>query len=201
MRTPIILLAALTLVPQVALAEDEDDGPDPGAKGAPAVSGAVSKDPGYVPPKSVPYEGGRIPSYAQIENRPNLVLVGTGLGVFGSAYLASLIYGLATCAAQMECREGSGFLYLPVVGPFITSAMSPTSGGAALAAFDGGVQVLGAAITVAGFVWPKKFVVWQDKAASVRISPTAGALSPLPAELQGAQRNVSAGLSLTITSL
>jgi len=143
---------------------------------------------GYVIPHFVPYLGGGIPQYAHIETKPNLALVGSGTAILGTAYFISLIYALSTCGAQTDCRAGSGWLYLPLVGPFITAAQSLTSGGAALAAFDGGVQVLGATLAIAGLVAPKKFVVWQDKTTSISVTPT----SPGP---------MAAGLAVTLTNL
>ncbi len=58
-------------------------------------------------------------------------------------YGSSLLYAVATCGAQQECRNGSAWLYVPVFGPFITAAQAPTTGGQALAAFDGAVQTIG----------------------------------------------------------
>jgi hypothetical protein len=143
---------------------------------------------GYVIPHFVPYLGGHIPESAHIETKPNLGLVGSGAAIGGTAYFISLIYALSTCGAQMDCRSGSGWLYLPIVGPFITAAQSGTTGGAALAAFDGGVQVLGAVLAVAGVVAPRKFVVWQDKMASISVTPS----SPGP---------MAAGLAVTLTHM
>jgi len=174
------LLAAVvvfSLVPDAAFADDE----------APPVVHAQSAKGMYVAPESVPYEGGDVPANASIVSKPNGVLIGTGIGLLGSAYLGSLIYGLATCTAQQECRQGSGYLYIPVIGPFITAATAPTTGGQALAAFDGGLQVVGAALIASGFIWPKKFVMWQDKSAALRVLPYAG---------QGA-----GGVNLTLTNL
>jgi len=161
MRTsifPIALVLAAVAVPATALADDEQP---------------VKADPnGYVAPHAVPYEGGAIPENAYIEKRANLAFIGAGVGIFSASYAGALIYALSTCSAQESCRQGSGFLYIPIVGPFITMATAPTTGGAALAGFDGGVQVLGAALTLVGFLAPKKFVVWQSKSAAVSVMPT-----------------------------
>jgi hypothetical protein len=161
MRISILAALIVTLVPAAALADDEQTTTQPKVD-----------DGGYVTPHSVPYEGGAIPKNAFIERRPNLPLIGAGVGIFGASYLGALIYGLSTCSAQEACRQGSGFLYIPVIGPFITMATAPTTGGAALAGFDGGVQVLGAALAITGFLAPKKFVVWQNKSAAVSVMPT-----------------------------
>jgi len=172
-----ILLAALAAiaVPTTALADDEQP--------------QQATDPsGYITPHAVPYEGGAIPENAYLERRPNLAFIGTGAGLFGASYLGALIYGLSTCSAQEACRQGSGFLYIPIVGPFITMATAPTTGGSALAGFDGGVQLLGAALMVTGFIAQKKFVVWQSKHASMTITP-----APIGA-------GASAGVAVTVSN-
>ncbi len=170
-----LIAAALVLAPAAAFADDE-----PQAKPA---SG------GYVVPQAVAYEGGKVPDGATIEKRPNLALIGTGIGIFGAAYLPSVITAIVACGPQKDCSAtgGAAWLYFPVVGPFITAAMSTSVGGAALAAFDGGLQVTGATIAIAGLVAQKKFVIWQDKTAKVTVTPGAGS-------------NV-AGLSLTLTHM
>jgi len=179
MRTKLSLIAAiLALVPATALADDEQPKTE-----------SAKPSTGYVVPETTPYQGGRIPEGATIEKRPNLALVGAGLGVFAAAYLPSVITAITACGPGSTCTStgGAAWLYFPVVGPFITAAQSTTTGGRALAAFDGGIQLTGAAIAVAGLIAQKKFVVWQAKSASITVTPTAGP-------------NV-AGLSLTLTHL
>jgi hypothetical protein len=92
-------------------------------------------------------------------------------------------------------------------------ATAPTTGGAALAGFDGGVQVLGAALAITGFVAPKKFVVWQDKTTRLAITPTGGAIAAMPAPTDsraalGALGSIghigtpaSTGIALTLTHM
>ena len=145
---------------------------------------------GYITPTIIPYEGGAIPNDAKIVTQPNMPVLGTGVGLLAASYGGALIYALSTCSAQETCRGGSSWLYIPFIGPFITAAANdtPTTGGRALAAFDGGVQVLGGALAIASFVWPKKFVLWQDKHASVQVTPTT----------LGA--GTSAGVAVTVTN-
>ena len=179
MRTKLSLIAALVaLVPATALADDE------------LPKTEVTKTaPGYIVPETTPYQGGRIPEGATIEKRPNLALIGAGIGVFAAAYVPSVITAIAACGPQSACGAtgGAAWLYFPVVGPFITATQSTSQGGMALAAFDGGIQLTGAAIAIAGLIAQKKVVVWQAKSASITVTPTAGP-------------NV-AGLSLTLTHL
>jgi hypothetical protein len=201
MRTSMMILAALVLVPSVSFADetrDTDSQPAPKktAKAAPAEDSESSPEDtgGYVTPHAVPYQGGKIPEYASIESRPNVALVATGIGILGASYLGSVIYGLATCSAQGECRAGSGWMYVPVIGPFITATQAPTTGGAALAMFDGGIQVVGAALAITGLVWQKKFVVWQSKSAALKVTPDSGSSG-------GPAGAVSGGVSFTLTHL
>lgn len=153
---------------------------------------------GYVVPESVPYEGGKLPEGAIVEKRANMTLVGTGVGIAGATYLVSVITALASCPPSSDCTstKSAAWLYLPLAGPFITAATATSQGGAALAAFDGVVQVVGGAIALAGVLAPRKFVVWQDKTASLKITPTTGA--PAMADAKPA---MSAGISLTLTHL
>ena len=143
------------------------------AQAAPATTKSESDaaPQGYVTPHVAAYEGGKIPENAHIEERTNMGLVRAGAIVGGIFYGSSILYALGTCGAQMECRSGSAWLYLPVLGPFITAAYAPTTGGAALSVFDGGVQALGAGLVLAGIVAPKKVVVWQDEKIAIRVAP------------------------------
>jgi hypothetical protein len=190
MRTSIAFCAALTtlaLVPATALADENPDSPNPS---------------GYVAPQSVAYEGGKIPEGSTIEKKPNIVLVATGASIFGAAYAASLITAVAMCPPGTDSKSpncGAGWLYLPIVGPFITAAQSSGPGGAGLAAFNGGVQVLGAALALSGFVAQKRFVVWQDKDSktTLKVTPDAGA-----APAHGDQKaGFNGGVSVTLTHL
>lgn len=155
-----------------------------------AVVKAPPKPPtgGYIVPSFLPYEGGKLPTDATLTREPNMTLVGAGLTVLGLSYVPSVIAAAATCPPQSECKAtpGVGWLYLPIVGPFVTAALASSPGGAALAAFDGAVQITGAALAVAGVVAQKKLVMWQDKNAKLTITPGAGN---------------AAGVSLTLTHL
>jgi len=190
-----LILSLLVAAPAIAHADESPPPPMPIAP-MPMAAPTKSDGSGYVAPKFVPYEGGDIPSYAHIETRPNIAFVASGVSIFGSAYVTSLIYGLATCGAQTSCRAGSGWLYLPIAGPFVTSAQAPTTGGQALAAFDGGVQVLGVALTIVGFALPRKYVSWQTKTATLTLSPTVGGLSDSPTNAGSTMPEVKSGLSL-----
>jgi hypothetical protein len=124
----------------------------------------------YTPPTVVPYEGGRIPKDATIEERTRKGLLVGGIVVAASAYTISLAYALSTCSAQQACRAGSDWLYVPIIGPFVTSAKSPTTGGAALAAFDGALQLGGVGMVVASALFPQKVVVTPGH-ASWKVEP------------------------------
>jgi hypothetical protein len=209
----IAILTFVLLVPATALADNDDvtvktvirDHVDANAKPAvttpppppppPPPPVVVVKAPpkpvagGYVAPSFVPYEGGKIPADAKLTTEPNMLLVGAGLTVLGLSYVPSIIAAAAVCSPQQakcDATPGAGWLYLPVVGPFITAAMATSPGGQALAAFDGALQVTGAALAVAGLVAQKKLVMWQDKSAKLSVTPGAGN---------------AAGVSLTLTHL
>ncbi len=185
MRTKLTLIAAaLSLLAPVAAFADDDAAP----KTETNVTAPKPANGGYVVPQSVLYEGGKLPEGATLEKRPNMALIGTGLGIFAAAYVPSIITAAVACAPQKDCSAtgGAAWLYFPIVGPFITAANSTSVGGAALAAFDGGLQVTGAAIAIAGLIAQRKFVVWQDKSAKLTVTPGAGN---------------NAGLSLTLTHM
>jgi hypothetical protein len=196
---PLFVLGLIAAAPAVARADADAQAPSTADSDT---SHRRSSEPasGYIVPRAVAYEGGEIPSNSHIELRPNLAFVATGASIFGSAYIGALIYGLSTCSAQETCRRGSGWLYLPLAGPFVTSAQAPTTGGQALAAFDGGLQVLGAALTVVGFVAPKKFVVWQNKSATMTLSPSLPSTAGGSASAGDGKPAMSAGVSLKITN-
>jgi hypothetical protein len=195
MRTSIVLAAGVVLAFSTnALADDEAQPEPKPANVAVATTTTTSAEPasvgGYVTPTVVPYEGGVIPNDAKIVTQPNLAFLGTGIGLFAASYGGALIYALSTCSAQETCRPGSSWLYIPFIGPIMTAIDqgTPTTGGRALAAFDGGIQLFGAALAAAAFVWPKKFVMWQGKTASVQVTPTT----------MGA--GTSAGVAVTVTN-
>jgi hypothetical protein len=142
---------------------------------------------GYSPPHVVDYAGGRVPEYAHLEERPNTKLIELGLAVVAAPYTLSVLYALGTCGAQMDCRSGSQWLYIPVVGPFMTAAQAPTTGGQALSVFDGALQLIGAGLAVAGVMMPRSVVVWQDLATTLHVAPEV-----VPG---------GAGLSVTMTSM
>jgi hypothetical protein len=183
MRT-ILAIALFVLVPSAALADDE------------AVTTVIHEHvekpkpkTGYIAPELVAFEGGALPKDASLTRRPTWALVGAGLGVFGATYTASVIAAAVSCPPQGDCpaTRSAAWLYLPIVGPFITAAQSTSTGGAALAAFDGTLQVTGAALAIAGLIAQKKFVMWQEKSTTLTVMPTA--------------TNAGAGFALTLTHL
>lgn len=150
--------------------------PRPSPPRASAVPAASTEPPSgpdeYQPPKVVDYYGGRIPRDSVIETRPRYALLATGIAMTGSAYFISLTYALSTCGAKMDCRSGSEWLYAPIIGPFMAAAKAPTTGGMALATFDGFVQVGGVALAAASLLSQKKVVVTYGK-PSIQVAPMA----------------------------
>jgi hypothetical protein len=207
MRSPIVLVLLASLVPATALADDdapqvktvirdhvdsptEVTPPPPPPPKVVVVTQAPPPKPanGYVVPSLVPYEGGKIPADSTLTSQPNMALIGAGLVVLGVSYVPSVFTAAIACPPEAVCTatRGVSWLYLPVVGPFITAVIATSTGGAALAAFDGVLQVSGAALVIAGLVAQKKFVMWQDKRASLTVTPGAGN---------------AAGVSLTLTHM
>jgi len=189
MRTSIVLAAGVVLAFSTNALADDEAQPEV-VKPKVVATTTTPEVGGYVTPTIVPYQGGEIPKDAKLISQPRLEVLGTGIGLFSASYAGALIYALSTCSAQETCRGGSSFLYIPFIGPFMTAIANetPTTGGRALAAFDGGIQVLGAGLAVASFIWPKKLVMWQGKSASVSVMPTT----------MGA--GTSAGVAVTVTN-
>jgi hypothetical protein len=146
--------------------------PRPSAARAAAAPSAPTDPEEYRPPTVVDYYGGRIPRDSVIETRPRYALLATGIAMTGGAYFISLTYALSTCGAKMECRSGSEWLYAPIIGPFMAAAKAPTTGGMALATFDGFVQVGGLALAAASLLSQKKVVVTYGK-PSIEVTPMA----------------------------
>lgn len=174
--------------------------PPPYAYGYPPAYGGVA--PGYYPPpggytynpptpqfttRTEPYNGGPIPEGATLKTERSKGLLIAGGVTFGALYFGSIVYALAACPPGKEagdCPSNSGWLYVPVIGPFATAADSNASfGGRNLAIFDGVFQLLGAATFIYAMAASKEVLEFREparraaapsrKTASVRVSPIA----------------------------
>ena len=184
---PTFFAALATVVTAATVTVARNGRADPPAV-APATPTAVPT-PEYKAPIVRPYEGGVIPPGAHLETRWNKDVFLAGVAVAGTAYLPSLLYALQSCGLGTSsdasgppvtggaCRSGSAWLYVPIVGPYVTATQAPTTGGATLSVFDGVVQTIGAGLMLAAVIMPRTVVVWQDLAGStsVRVTPVAAA--------------------------
>jgi hypothetical protein len=135
----------------------------------------------------VPYTGGPIPEGATLKTERSKGLLIAGGVTFGALYLGSILYALAACPPgkeASECPSNSGWLYVPVIGPFATAADSNASfGGRNLAIFDGIFQLLGAGTFIYAMAASKEVLEFREpvaqspgqtrKTASLRVSPVA----------------------------
>jgi hypothetical protein len=114
----------------------------------------------------VDYHGGPIPPGATLETqRPTGLLVAGGIG-FGAMYLTSVL-NAALGTGFVSCSTGSGcdYLYIPVVGPFVTMGSGRFTGGDMFfLGLDGVVQTAGVAIFVIGMVRARQVLVFDGTA-------------------------------------
>jgi hypothetical protein len=131
-------------------------------------------------PVDLPYEEGRPPppGYRLVE-RPRSGLITSGLIITGVAWGISV-----TAAAGNDFEDGTGFLVLPVVGPWLTIAARRTencvdtasgticeasnSSARAALVLDGLVQTTGAVLFVIGVSSTKKRYLRNDVTLSLQ---------------------------------
>lgn len=165
-----VVLAAL--VSLSAFAGEEPSLPPPPPTAQPPATPRPGVSLGYSAPRRVKYGGGPIPEYAHLETEPRKGFIIAGAAVLGASYAMSVLAGIGYCGPGRECVNGG--LYIPIVGPFIVAAQAPSTGGAALATFDGVVQLAGLGLLITGFLAPDQFVVWQDADAHASLTLVPG---------------------------
>ncbi|XXT23451.1 hypothetical protein WME94_18105 [Sorangium sp. So ce429] len=150
---------------------------------APAPSQAEARGPAVIPfwdPDRPPPEG------YYVTSRSNGGLIGGGVAIMTSFWLASLIAGVIA-AKDEEDRgiDGDGVeasdwtpLYIPIAGPFVAiHAVDASAGGAAVLMVDGVLQTLGAGMVVWGLLDRKYRAVRATAGSSgVEVLPLVGAL-------------------------
>lgn len=100
-----------------------------------------------------PYEGGPIPEGAQRSTRANVAMIAGGAATLGVGYVAAVVgwFGSISCYGFFECRSASGWLFVPLVGPWLAlTDRSPDTTATALYVADGLAQVGGLALMIAG---------------------------------------------------
>lgn len=106
------------------------------------------------------YQGGVVPPGYHLEERANKALVISGSLIFGLPYLLS-VYGAVVGADSNEAPFAA--LFVPVIGPFIVAGSFDSGGYSGVAQMffvaDGFMQATGAALFIAGFLKPRKYVV------------------------------------------
>jgi hypothetical protein len=148
--------------PDVRLAQLEPQGP------ATVVRPVTPTPPSIMRTKDVAYE----------ETTPDTGMIGTGVIVLGSTYIASMVV-----AARLG-HEGDRQLYVPVVGPWLDLAKRPECASGrtdctnettnkVLLVGDGVLQAVGVLQILGGFAFPETRIV--TKSVSFSVSPTVGA--------------------------
>jgi hypothetical protein len=149
-------------------------------------------------PDSAPYTGGPVPSGYHVEERPR-----RGLVIAGTVVLA-VPYGLGLAIAGGEnFPNGSGWLIVPGIGPWLTLLTRNKSGDCSNSNFndcvdngvddtvrtflilDGLMQTGGAVMLIAGLAAPKK-VVARDFVGSLHFTPSTIGRTGYGAFLTGA---------------
>jgi hypothetical protein len=134
----------------------------------------------------VPYDGGPVPSGYHVEERPRRGMLIAGPVIIGSAYAIGL-----TVASTDNFPNSTGWLAVPVLGPWITLAArhrtdscvvdatgfdtcdSSTTDDSTTRTFlilDGLTQATGAVLLIYGVASPKK-VVARDFVGSLHFTP------------------------------
>jgi hypothetical protein len=179
-----------------ALAQDEEDyydeqeapseaEPERGARRAPppgyAPRGYASRDE-FVPlatlPATRPYRSNRgAPEGYVLSDEPRRGLVVAGVSVVGAAYFS----GLVIAGVIDDFPNQSGYLAIPVFGPWITlAARTDRCSGDGycsddatkkLLAVDGLFQAIGAGLFVTGLVWTRPVWLREDLAKHIDLVP------------------------------
>jgi hypothetical protein len=137
-------------------------------------------------PESVPYDGGPVPAGFHVEERPRRGMLIAGPVIIGSAYAIGL-----TVASTDNFPNSTGWLAVPVLGPWITLAArhhstdcvstdtfdtctdvstNDDSSTRTFLILDGLTQATGAILLVYGIASPQK-VVKRDFVGSLHFTP------------------------------
>jgi hypothetical protein len=113
---------------------------------------APSPPPYYVPASPVP-----VYTYTRPRSRPGQQLLNSGIGLLVAGYAIGIAGGAITMAATYSTNAdpswygAGGMLFIPIAGPFATMAYNSNYWWAVpWAVIDGGMQLTGLALTIAG---------------------------------------------------
>jgi hypothetical protein len=167
--TPAFALCASALGLCLATPAAAGDDPRAGARPVAEVAQRTAITRPMTPGREIAYE----------ETRPDVGMIGAGVMVLGSSYIASII------VASRSGHEGDRQLYVPVAGPWLDLAKRPScpsdradcSGettNKVLLVSDGVLQALGVLQIFGGFAFPEKKIVTHSATVRVRpaVSPT-----------------------------
>jgi hypothetical protein len=145
-----------------------------------ALDAAAADPPAPAPPRAPsgltrPLSASREIAYE--ESSPDAGMIGSGVMVLGSAYIASLV------VAARSGHEGDRELYVPVAGPWLDLAKRPScpseraecaneATNKVLLVGDGVLQAVGVLQVLGGFAFPEKKIVTHS--VSVTVRPSVG---------------------------
>ena len=93
---------------------------------------------------------------AAVETSPRWVFVGIGAGVFAVSYGVSVFVGATSQGVTDVDHSGYAWMYVPLVGPFVTAGVAPLKRDEKVTIpLLGVAQVIGVGLAAAGFVFPK----------------------------------------------
>ena len=95
-------------------------------------------------------------------------MIGGGVGMFGGAYLISVLVAAigedahSSCYSSTGCTNSAAPLFIPVVGPFITMGNTDSATADVFLVVDGLLQAAGVAMFIYGVAVPKTVLVRND---------------------------------------
>ncbi len=162
-----ITLACFALTSTPLLAADVP----PPAPAYPSATGAYPPGVAYPP-------GAYYAPVMRYETHPRYGLLGAGIAVLGTAYLAAVVVGSAWCydsigchggvriygAGEYEYVGGAGWpLFIPLIGPFIQAGYASADWIQSWLVIDGIAQFVGLGLIVAGAVTRVRVPIYGDR--------------------------------------
>jgi len=132
----------------------------------------------------VPYEGGPIPPGAMLRTARPRWAIGTGAGLLGGFWLASVF--VAGVCGSGGCAPGLQFLYIPAVGPFLAMTDTRVTWGRETLVVDGIVQTVGLGLLIYGIVAVRQELVIYGSASPATNRPQWALLPSAPGTAVGA---------------
>ena len=125
--------------------------------------------PGYAPRK-IPSDGAGPPPGYTLGSEPRAGLWVTGVGLFGGAYLISVLAG---GTAVSEGDNDAAPMFIPVIGPWVTVRTTDADAGLRSAlVIDGITQLAGVALFISGMAAQRDVFVRADVAKHEAVKPS-----------------------------